>query len=133
MQLETFKLIIHVSCKIFFSRSTSIQLSASNSFEKQSRAHVFRLFTITSNLKSITDNHCTHDLYQRHVLEALLSGPNTIFTTYIQRIKHDIEGGFGVYARASTDYIIITARTKYNNMVETDECNKKIFFYFTKS
>lgn len=74
--------------------------------------------------KEIRNNGKTHDSYLRHLLDALLSGTNATFTAFIQRIKDDIDGGFGVSKSMTAEQLIVTARRKYTNMVEQKEWDK---------
>ena len=74
--------------------------------------------------KEIRNNGKTHDSYLRHLLDALLSGSNATFTAFIQRIKDDIDGGFGTSKSMTADQLIVTACQKYVNMVEQKEWDK---------
>ncbi len=53
------------------------------------------------------------DSYCRYIYIALISGPNADFNAFMQRIIDDIQSGNGYHA----DILIITACTKYNNMI----------------
>ena len=52
------------------------------------------------------------------MLDAISTGPNYLFNYFVRRIKNNIESGIGSNANIPPDSLIITYRTRYNNMVE---------------
>ena len=82
------------------------------------------LYFMETTYKEIRNNGKTRDSYLWHFLDAFLSGSNATFTAFIQRIKDDIDGGFGTSKSMTADQLIVTARRKYVNMVEQKEWDK---------
>ena len=57
-------------------------------------------------------------------MNALLSGPNTNFNPFIERIKGDIDSGIGFNNHMSHEDIETADRAKYNNMVDSNKYSK---------
>ena len=72
----------------------------------------------------ILDNHSTCESIRRYCLNALLSGPNSKFNAFIERIKDDIYSKTGLNKTMSFDELCTAARSKYNNMDACDEYSK---------
>ena len=56
---------------------------------------------------------------RRYVLTTLLSGPNSKFNRFIDRIQDDIKSGKGIHSKMTWQDIISSARTKFQNMEST--------------
>jgi len=54
--------------------------------------------------------------YRRLLLDALATGKNAAFNTYVARIKDDVEAGYGEFSKITPDELIAATRSKYNNM-----------------
>ncbi len=75
------------------------------------------LTSMQSIYNTLKENGHEPDSYRCYVYTALTSGPNADFNAFMQRIMDDIQSGNGYHKNITTDNLIITARTKYNNMV----------------
>ena len=64
------------------------------------------------------------DTYRRHLLNSLLSGPNSVFNTKIQSIKRDVDSGYGFHANISPHKLIASAKQQYVNIEKSGEWNK---------
>ena len=60
----------------------------------------------------------------RYTIQALLSGPNAEFNSFVNRIKQDVESNTGPHKDDKYTDVIDAARTIYNNMDEAGEWNK---------
>ncbi len=76
--------------------------------------------------KTLKDNGHAPDTtsYRRYLINALQSGKNHEFNSYIQRINDDIQSGIGVHKSITPEDLIQAARSKYNNMVEDKSWGK---------
>ena len=82
------------------------------------------LTDMEQNYVKILDNHSTCESIRRYCLNALLSGPNAKFNSFIELIKDDIDSKTGLNKTMSFDELCTTARSKYNNMDACDEYSK---------
>ena len=67
--------------------------------------------------QKIINNGKTHDAYRINIYDALQSGPNSEFNSWMQRIIDDHESGTGAHAKQSIDSLISSARQKYAMMI----------------
>ena len=53
--------------------------------------------SIERHLQTIVENGHVYDAetYRRHILDALLSGPNAYFNTRMKSINSDVDAGYG--------------------------------------
>ncbi len=75
------------------------------------------LTSMQSIYNTLKENGHEPDSYRCYIYTALISGPNADFNAFMQRIIDDIQSGNGYHKNITTDNLIITACTKYNNMV----------------
>ena len=68
------------------------------------------------NYVKILENHSTCESIRQYCLSVLLSGPNTKFNAFIERIKDDIDSQTGLNKTMSLDELCTAACSKYNNM-----------------
>ena len=79
------------------------------------------LMDMEENYLKILENHSTCESIRRYSLNALLSGPNAKFNSFIERIKDDIDSQTGLNKDMTFDQICSAARSKYNNMEASNE------------
>ena len=72
----------------------------------------------------ILDNHSTCESIRRYCLNALLSGPNSKFNAFIERIKDDIDLQTSLNNNMTFDELCTADRSKYNNLDSCDEYSK---------
>ena len=82
------------------------------------------LMNMEENYVKIVENHSTCESIRRYCLNALLSGPNAKFNSFIDRIKDDIDSQTGLNKDMTFDQICTAARAKFNNMEASNEYNK---------
>ena len=82
------------------------------------------LKSMERNHKVLYDNKQAPTNYRRLVLDALVTGPNSMFNEYVQRLTDDVESGTGYNANITADEVIKGARSKYNNMSLRKQWNK---------
>ena len=70
--------------------------------------------------KTLKDNGRPPRKYRKLLLDALITGPNSSFNAFVQRIIDDIESGIGAMASVTADDVIVASRTRYNNMLTKD-------------
>ena len=64
------------------------------------------------------------ETYMRHVLDALLSGPNADFNTRIKSTKSDADAGYGYNANVSPDTLLMYAKQLYTKISRQNEWSK---------
>ena len=64
------------------------------------------------------------DTYRRHILDALLSGPNANFNTRMKSIKSDVDSGYGYNANAAPATLLMSAKQLYTNISRRNEWSK---------
>jgi hypothetical protein len=79
------------------------------------------LTDMQDHYKKILQQGKTHDDWNLHVYNAMLSSKNAQFNAFVQRIKDDWEAGVD----RNIDEVILKAKAKYINMVSLDEWNKQ--------
>ena len=82
------------------------------------------LMDMEENYLKILENHSTCESIRRYSLNALLSGPNAKFNSFIERIKDDIDSQTGLNKDMTFDQICSAAPSKYNNMEASNEYSK---------
>ena len=83
--------------------------------------YVYAMLTdMEESYSNINNNKSTCESIRQYMLNALLSGPNTKFNDFIERIKDDIDSGIGLNNHMSHDDLATAARAKYNNMVASN-------------
>ena len=70
---------------------------------------------------TLKQNKAAPENYRRLLLDALKSGPNHTYNTFIQRIADDVESGIGAYASITPDQLIVASKAKFNNMDSRNE------------
>lgn len=65
---------------------------------------------------TLKENNSDPENYRRLLLDALLTGPNHTYNSFIQRIVDDVESGIGANAHITADALIVASSSKYNNM-----------------
>jgi hypothetical protein len=77
---------------------------------------------LQTNFNHIISNGGSYeqDTYRRHVITALLSGPNASFNDFIGRINEDVKSGTGYHAKITTDELFTAAERFYNNEVSEE-------------
>jgi len=65
---------------------------------------------------TLKENNSYPENYRRLLLDALLTGPNATYNSWVQRIVDDVESGIGANAQITPDALIVAASSKYNNM-----------------
>ena len=68
--------------------------------------------SIERHFQDIVENGHAYDAktYRRHILDALLSGPNADFNTRIKSIKSDVDAGYGYNANFAPATILMSAK-----------------------
>ena len=64
------------------------------------------------------------DTYRRHLLAALLSGPNAVFNSKLEGIKSDVDACYGFNAKITPGELITVAKQQYVNIDRRGEWNK---------
>ena len=64
------------------------------------------------------------DTYRRHILDALLSGPNADFNTRMKSIKNDVDAGYGYNANVAPAMLLMSAKQLYTNISRRNEWSK---------
>ena len=85
------------------------------------RNNIYAMLTdMEENYVKILDNHSTCESICRYCLNTLLSGPNSKFNAFIERIKDDIYSQTGLNKTMTFDELCTAAHSKYNNMYAYD-------------
>ena len=74
--------------------------------------------SIERHFQAIVKNGHAYDaeIYRRHILDALLSGPNADFNTRMKYIKSDVDAGYGYNANAASATPLMSAKQLYTNI-----------------
>ena len=82
--------------------------------------------SIERHFQAIIDNGHAYDAeaYKRHVMDALLSGPNADFNTRMKSIKSDVDAGYGYNANVAPDTLLMSAKQLYTNISLRNEWSK---------
>ena len=64
------------------------------------------------------------ETYRRHILDALLSGPNSDFNTRMKSIKSDVDAGYGYNANVAPATLLMSAKQLYTNISRRNEWSK---------
>ena len=72
---------------------------------------------IEKHFKVITSNGGAYpaESYRRHIIAALLSGPNEAFNTHFKSIKTDVDACYGFHANITPDQLMRSAKSIYVN------------------
>ncbi len=105
--------------------SLRVKLEKAQSSEHGNDVDVM-LKMLEGTYKILKDNSHAPDTtsFCRYIVNALQSGKNHEFNSYIQRINDDIQSGIGIHKDISPEDLIQAARSKYNNMVEDKSWGK---------
>ena len=78
------------------------------------------------HFQTIVENGHVYDAetYRRHILDALLSGPNANFNTRMKSIKSDVDAGYGYNANVTPATILMSAKQLYTNISRLNEWSK---------
>ena len=74
--------------------------------------------SIERHFQAIVENGHAYDAetYRRHVLDALLSGPNADFNTRMKSIKSDVDAVYDYNANVTPDMLLMSAKQLYINI-----------------
>ena len=112
--------------------TSSVNIELHRQAIKKSRLHDFKN-NVVEMTKIIDKHHLTivsngyaydKDIYRRHLLTSLLSGPNSVFNTKIQAIKGDVDSGYGYHASIDPAKLISSAKHQYVYIERCGEWNK---------
>ena len=73
--------------------------------------------------RKILDSGSSCESILRYTLNALLSGPSQDFNTFVKAIKSDVESGIGQHKSITYEQLVVAARKKYRNMIESGDYN----------
>ena len=76
------------------------------------------LTIMKGHYKNLCVNGHPPEHFRRLVLDALSTGPNYLFNNFFWQITDNVKSGIASNANITHDSLIITCRTKYNNMIE---------------
>ena len=81
---------------------------------------------IKRHFQAIVENGHAYDAetYRRHVLDALLSGPNSDVNNLMKSIKSDVGAGYGYNANFAPDTLLVSAKQLYTNSSRQNEWSK---------
>ena len=76
--------------------------------------------------QAITSNGHAYEpeTYRRHILSALLSGPNKEFNTHVGAIKSDVDSNYGYHSKITPSELITAAKSQYTNMEKRGDWTK---------
>ena len=82
--------------------------------------------SIERHFQAIVENGHAYDAetYRRHILDALLSGPNADFNTRMKSIKSDVDAGYGYNANVAPATLLISVNQLYTNISRRNEWSK---------
>ena len=82
--------------------------------------------SIERHFQAIVENGHAYDAetYRRHILDALLSGPNADFNTIMKSIKSDVDAGYGYNANVAPATLLMSAKQLYTNISRRNEWSK---------
>ena len=68
--------------------------------------------SIECHFQAIVKNGHAYDAetYRRHIIDALLSGPNANFNTRMKSIKSDVDAGYGYNANVAPATLLMSAK-----------------------
>ena len=74
--------------------------------------------SIEHHFQAIVENGHAYDAetYRRHILDALLSGPNADFNTRMKSIKSDVYAGYGYNANVAPATLLVSVKQLYTNI-----------------
>ena len=64
------------------------------------------------------------ETYRRHILDALLSGPNSDFNTRMNSIKSDVDAGYVYNANVAPSRLLVSVKQLYKNISRRNELSK---------
>ena len=82
--------------------------------------------SIDRHLQAIVENGHVYDAetYRRHILDALLLGPNADFNTRMKSIKSDVDAGYGYNENVAPATLLMSAKQLYTNILRQNEWSK---------
>ena len=82
--------------------------------------------SIERHFQAIVENGHAYDAetYRRHILDALLSGPNSDFNTRMKSIKSDVNAGCGYNANIAPATLLMSAKQLYTEISRLNEWRK---------
>ncbi len=87
-----------------------LEMSKLSDFEND----VDKLLTFMEGIhKTLCENGHDPESYRRYVINALLSGSNSVFNSYIQRINDDVQAGIGHYKDVTAESVCQAARCSH--------------------
>ena len=68
--------------------------------------------SIERHFKAIVENGHAYDAetHRRHIMDALLSGPNANFNTRMKSIKSDVDAGYVYNANVAPDTLLMSTK-----------------------
>ena len=82
------------------------------------------LTIMEGHYKNLRENGRSPEHFHHLVLDVLSTGPNYLFKNFVRRIIDNVGYVIGPNAYTTPNSLIITCRTKYNNMVENKYLHK---------
>ena len=64
------------------------------------------------------------ETYRRHILDALLSGPNANFNTIMKSTKSRVDAGYGYNANVAPAMLLMSAKQLYTSILRQNEWSK---------
>ena len=79
--------------------------------------------SIERHLQAVVENGHAYDAetYRRHILDALLSGPNADFNTRMKSINSDVDAGYGYNANVAPATLLMAVKQLYTNILRRNE------------
>ena len=79
--------------------------------------------SIERHLQAIAENGHAYDAdtYRRHIIDAILSGPNADFNTRMKSINSDVDAGYGYNANVVPDTLLMSAKQLYTSISRQNE------------
>ena len=97
---------------------------------QEHKGNVIEIFkSIERHFQAIVKNGHAYDAetYRRHILDALLLGPNDYFNTWMKSIKSDVDAGYGYNANVATATLLMSVKQLYTNISRQNEWSKADF------
>ena len=82
--------------------------------------------SIERHFQAIAENGHAYDAdtYRRHILDALLLGPNAYFNTIMKSIKSDVDSGYGYNANVAPATLLMSTKQLYTTILRKNEWSK---------
>ena len=112
--------------------TSSVNIEIHRTAIEQARLHNYDN-NVTEMIKDIEKHHLAivenggtyeTETYRRHILAALLSGPNEVFNSHFKAIRGDVESNYGFHSTISPSILMSAAKTQYTNIERRGEWTK---------